>query len=372
MSTSSPESPASSAGSTSRFAFRLPAMQEAGLLGVVAVLMIGLSLYGYYDAPPGAANRFLNPSNLIDGIATQMSYYAIMAIGLTLVIVTGGIDISVGSVMALSGLMTAWTLEQFAPGTSPLLMIPLSLAVPLGVGLTCGLINGALIVGLRMHPFIVTLGTLSIFRGLCNVLPFGSATLPKAGAPLPDWSVTHLFRETLFGQYVWPMIVTLIVVAIGYVFLRFTVAGRETYAVGGNEEAARFSGIRVGRAKLRVYAISGTLAGLAGLISLGKFSAVSTNTAEGYELTVVAAAVVGGASLMGGRGTAIGALLGALILALIDNAINILRFDQQYQRIIVGACIIIAVALDSLGTTWRNWRLRRRANAAIQSRSGHA
>ena len=274
------------------------------MLLVVLVMGSVLSVYGYYDAAPGRSNTFLNADNLIDGIATPMSYYAIMAMGMTFVIVSGGIDISVASIMALAGLVTAWRLEQFPQHASVWLITPLSILIPLGVGLLCGLINGSFIVGLRMHPFIVTLGTLSIFRGICNVLPFGTKTLPTVGMPLPDASATRLFRHLIFGLRLWPMIVTVGVLLLAHLYLRSTIMGRENYAVGGNEEAARYSGIRVGRVKLRVYALSGLLAGLAGLVSLGRFGSISTNSASGYELTVVAAAVVGGASLTGGRGTA--------------------------------------------------------------------
>lgn len=347
------ESPVSARATVSRKAGLLSGFQEAGLIGVVLVLGIFLGVYGYYDAPYGRPNTFLSTDNLIAGIATPMSYYAIMAMGVTLVIISGGIDISVGSIMALAGLITAWTLQQFPMDGSPAIVMPLSIALPLAVGLVCGLVNGALVVALRMHPFIVTLGTLSIFRGVANVLPFGAKTLPFAGRPLPEASVTHLFRADLLGMQLWPLIATLIVIALGYVYLRLSVAGRETYAVGGNEEAARFSGINVGRVKLRVYAISGLLAGLAGLVSLGRFGTISTNSAMGYELTVVAAAVVGGASLAGGRGAALGALLGTLILAMIENAINILRLNQEYKNIIVGLSIIVAVALDRLGAALR-------------------
>lgn len=340
-----------------RFTRRFSHVQELGLVVVVVAIAGLLASYGWFDAPPNRANTFLNTANLIDGIATPMSYYAIMAVGMTFVIIAGGIDISVASILALSGLVAAWTLQQFPKDASPLIVGPLSVLVPLGVGLLCGLINGALVVGLRMHPFIVTLGTLSIFRGVANVLPFGTKTLPLAGRPLPDGSITHLFRQQILGVELWPMLVMLLVVAFGWVYLRYTVWGRETYAVGGNEEAARFSGIRVGRAQMRVYALSGLLAGLAGLVSLGRFGTISTNSATGYELTVVAAAVVGGASLLGGRGTALGALLGTLILAMIENGINILRLNQEYKNIIVGLAIILAVAADRLSEYIRRRRM---------------
>lgn len=332
-------------------------MQELGLVIVIIVLGAILTAYGWYDAQPGRQNTFLNFENLIDGIATPMSYYAIMAVGMTLVIITAGIDISVASILAVAGLVTAWVLQHFPSHAPASVVLPLSILLPVGIGLLAGLINGALVVALRMHPFIVTLATLSIFRGIANVLPFGVKTLPLAGKPPPLMTATHLMRVNMFGLQLWPMILMLIVVIAGWIYLSFTVAGRENYAVGGNEEAAKYSGLRVGRIKLRVYALSGLCAGLAGLVSLGRFGTISTNTAFGYELTVVAAAVVGGASLSGGRGTALGALLGTLVLALIENGINILHLNQEYKNIIVGLAILIAVALDGLSEYLRNRQL---------------
>lgn len=330
---------------------RLGGFQESGLLGVVLLLGLLLSLYGYYDALPGRPNTFLNRDNLIDGIATPMSYYAIMAIGLTIVIVSGGIDISVGSAMALSGMVSAWVLQRWLPDGGGAAVLPVAIVLSLGVGLLCGLVNGLLVAGLRMHPFIVTLGTLSIYRCLATA-PFSIKTL-KAPVSLQEW-----FQFELMGMRVVPLVVMLIVVAVGWVYLRLMVWGRETYAVGGNEEAARFSGINVGATKLRVYAIAGTLAGLAGLVSLGRFGTMSASSGTGYELTVVAAAVVGGASLSGGRGSAIGALLGTLILAMIENGISIVHLDQEWRLGIVGLSIIVAVALDRIGGQWRTWRSR--------------
>ena len=333
---------------------RLGGAAELGLVGVVLVLGLLLSLYGYSDALPGRPNTFLNADNLIDGIATPMSYYAIMAIGLTVVIVSGGIDISVGSTMALSGMVTAALLQHFqASGAAAVAM---AVVLSLGVGLICGLINGVLVSSLQMHPFIVTLGTLSIYRCLATAT-FAIKTIPAPNA------LRDLFQTELFGMRVLPLVVMLIVVAAGWVYLQVMVWGRETYAVGGNEEAARFSGINVRATKLRVYAISGLLAGLAGLVSLGRFGTMSSSSASGYELTVVAAAVVGGASLAGGRGTAIGALLGTLILAMIENGINVVHLNQEWKMGIVGLSILVAVTLDRLGGQWRTWRLRGRQKA---------
>ena len=345
-------------GVAPRRAWRLPRVQELGLLVVVLVLGLILTAYGWHDARPGRPNTFLNFDNLIDGIATPMSYYAIMAVGVTFVIITGGIDISVGAIMALAALGSAAVLQNFDVDAPAWKVVPLGIVVPLAIGLLCGLVNGALVVGINLHPFIVTLGTMSIFRGLANVLPwFEAKTLPVGGKFLPRAFTTRFMRIDIGGVEVMPMVVMLACVLLGWFYLRLMVVGRENYAVGGNEEAARFSGLNVKRIKLRVYALAGLSAGIAGMVSLGRFGTASTSTGTGYELTVIAAAVVGGASLSGGRGTAIGALLGTLIIAMIENGIIILHLQQEYRLIIIGAAIVLAVSLDRLSEYWRNRRL---------------
>lgn len=331
---------------------RLSHAQELGLATVVLLLGVILGIYGWHDAAPGRANTFFNVDNLVDGVATPMSYYAIMAVGITLVIIAGGIDISVGATMALSALGGAAALQHFSPHASAWAVLPVAILLPAAIGMACGLVNGGLVVGLNLHPFIVTLGTLSIFRGLANVLP-PQKTLPMAGKPLPYAFTTHLMRVEVWGIQPMPLIVMLIFVALGSFYLRMLVMGRETYAVGGNEEAARFSGLNVGWIKLRTYALAGLCAGVAGMVSLGRFGTASTSTGNGYELTVIAAAVVGGASLNGGRGSALGALLGTLIIALIENGIIILRLAQEYRLVIIGLAIIVAVSLDQLSTYLR-------------------
>ncbi|HEY1581681.1 MAG TPA: ABC transporter permease [Chthoniobacterales bacterium] len=333
-------------------------VQEFGL--ALVVLLIGgiLSLYGWHDAAAGRSNTFLNFDNLIDGVATPMSYYAIMAVGMTFVIITGGIDISVGSIMALSALGTAGALQMLPPDAPAIVVLPVAILVPLGIGLLCGIVNGTLIVSLSLHPFIVTLGTMSIFRGLANVLP-AEKTLPAAGKLLPSAFTTHFMRVEFFGLQPMPLIIMLSCVAFGWLYLRLMVAGRETYAIGGNEEAARFSGLRVGWIKLRTYALAGLACGIAGMVSVGRFGTASTSTGTGYELTVIAAAVVGGASLLGGRGSALGALLGTLVIALIENGIIILRLAQEYRLVIIGLAIIVAVSLDRLSLYLRKRRTQR-------------
>jgi len=328
-------------------------LQEFGLGAVVLLLGIILSVYGWYDAKVGRPNTFLNMENLLDGVATPMSYYAIMAVGLTLVIITGGIDISAGAIMALSALGGAAVLQGFPVDAPAWQILPIAFFVPLAIGLICGLINGSLIVGLNLHPFIVTLGTMSIFRGLANVLP-PEKTLPASGKSLPSAFTTHFMKLDFDGLQPMPLIIMLICIVGGGFYLRSLIAGRETYAIGGNEEAARFSGLRVSWIKLRTYSLAGLAAGIAGMVSLGRFGTASTSTGTGYELTVIAAAVVGGASLIGGRGTALGALLGTLIIALIENGIIILHMAQEYRLVIIGLAIIIAVSLDRFSSLLRS------------------
>ncbi|HEY8669170.1 MAG TPA: ABC transporter permease [Tepidisphaeraceae bacterium] len=340
--------------------WRLPRMQEAGLVGVIVLMGLILTVFGKPVTVRGEqVNNFFRMSNLLGGVATPMAPIAIMALGATFVIISGGIDISVGSIFALAALGGAAALQRFPEDASAFKSISLGLLVPSAIGLACGMLNGLLVTSLRMHPFIVTLGTMSIFRGLCNVtLPAGVKTLPYTGRVLPD-SFTRDFMMYYARPLLQPipMLLMLACVAGAWFYLMLMVAGRETYAVGGNEEAARFSGIRVGLVKLRVYALAGLLAGIAGAVSVGYFGTASANTGTGYELTVIAAAVVGGASLSGGRGTALGALLGALVIQLIEDGIPILNFDPEYKTIIIGASIIIAVAIDRMSEQLRTRRL---------------
>lgn len=308
-------------------------VQEPGLAPVIILPGAILSIYDWQSATPGRPNTFLNFDNLSDGIATPMSFYAIMSVGLTIVIVIGGIDISVGSLMALAALGAAAALQNFQADASAGGVLLVAVGVPLGIGRLCGLINGSLVVGLNLHPFIATLGSMSIFRGLANVPP-SQMTLPTAGCRLPDAFTTDFMRAELFGLPPRLLILMLLCVGSGWFYVRMLVAGREAYAFGGNEEAGRFSGIRVGWVKRHACALAGLAAGIAGMVSTGRFGTASTGTGTGYEWTVTAAAVVAGASLIGGRGTALGTLLGTLVIALIENGILFLRLAQKYCLII--------------------------------------
>lgn len=362
---------------------RLPRVQELGLVLVIVLISAAL---GFLAATVRGENGFFRPGNLLPSVFTTMSWIAVMAIGMTVVIITGGIDISVGSVMGLSALGTAAVLQKLPPDAGAKALM-LGIAVPIGIGLLCGLINGIIVVGLRMHPFIVTLGTLSIFRGIALIsvkegsLPFGDKSLPAAftdrfiSYPLTIHPISWLrpwnwwvHRPTQFEPV--PMILMFAVMIVGWFYLRWTVWGRSTYAVGGNEQAARFSGIRVQWIKLLAYLISGACAGIAGMMNCGFYKSAATNTGLGYELAVVAAAVVGGASLAGGRGTALGAVLGTLIIQLIDNGIAILdqinlgfvhlQVSREYTQIIIGIAIVLAVAVDRFSEYLQSRRAARR------------
>jgi ribose transport system permease protein len=225
----------------------------------------------------------------------------------------------------------------------------------LGIASFCGLLNGGMIVALRVHPFIITLGTMAIFRGTAFVTTKGLSIgdFPQALRSLIRWEVGENLSLT-------PLIVMLAVGGIGGLYLSKQTAGRRVYAIGGNELASRFSGIRISRVKLSVYFFAGLTAGIAALLSIGYYGAATSADGTGYELNVIAASVVGGASLSGGKGSALGAILGALIIQMISSGIVILGIDQNYSQIIIGCAVIIAVLLDQ----FNNWLARRRLTAS--------
>lgn len=306
-------------------------------------------------------NKFLNAQNLAQ-LAKDTSFIAIMAVGMALVIISGGIDLSVGSTYALASVLGAMTFHHFGPGgpgaDAPVwLGIGLGIVVCIGSAGLCGLVNGSLIVALRVHPFIITLGAMAILRGIAFVVTQGQSV---GGFPPALREVARF--EPAAGLSVVPLLVMVLVTIAGWIHLSRLAAGRRIYAVGGNELAATFSGIRVGRVKIGVYLIAGLCAGIAALLSLGYYGAATSGDGQGYELSVIAAAVVGGASLTGGRGSALGVVLGALIIQMINSGIVILGIDQNYSQIIIGAVVIAAVVLDNVNT----WLARRRLTAAAR------
>jgi ribose/xylose/arabinose/galactoside ABC-type transport system permease subunit len=344
---------------------------EAGLLAVILLVGVLLTTLSgplhVRDRATGelrTVNKFLRAENL-DLVAKNTSFFAIMAVGVTFVILTGGIDLSVGATYCLAAVAGAMFFNHFGPegpraGTSPWLSVPLGILLCLAVGTVCGLLNGVGVVLLRLHPFVITLGTMAIYRGVAFVM-----SKAQSFTNFPPEFTDGLIRHQTSGHlYPVPMSVTLGVVILAAIYLRHFVAGRHIFAVGGNELAARYSGLPVGRVKLRVYALCGLCAGVAAVIMLGYYGSASSDAGKGYELDVIAAAVVGGASLSGGRGTMLGALLGALIIQLINNGIILLNVDQNYSQIIIGGVIVVAVALDRLSAAARERRLARSARVA--------
>ena len=310
---------------------------------------------GEREAVVAEKNKFLNAQNLVQ-LAKDTSFIAIMAVGATFVIISGGIDLSVGAIYALASVLGAIALQRFGPdgahaGVSPWLSVPVGILACIGTAVLCGFLNGGMIVALRVHPFIITLGTMAIFRGIAFVITQGQSIggFPQAFRDLVRWEIGD-------GLTFIPLIVMLVVAVVGGTYLSRLAAGRRVYAIGGNEMACTYSGIRINRVKLSVFIFSGLTAGIAALLSLGYYGGATSGDGQGYELNVIAAAVVGGASLSGGKGSALGALLGALVIQLINTGIVILGINQNYSQIIIGAVVILAVVLDQVN----NWLAKKR------------
>lgn len=344
-------------------------MQEGGLLVVIFVLGLLLTVFGGKVTMPEfkknasgevervmvEKNKFLNSRTLVQ-LAKDTSFIAIMAVGATFVIISGGIDLSVGAIYALASVMGALVFHKFGPEvlqteTTSWSGALLGMTACVAVATLCGLFNGGMIVALKVHPFIITLGTMAIYRGIAFVVTNGQSVgaFPQHFRDLVRWEIGN-------GLSVIPLAVMIVVMILGGIYLARLAAGRRIYAIGGNELASRYSGVRIERVKLSVYIISGLTAGIAALLALGYYGSASSGDGQGYELNVIAAAVVGGASLSGGKGSAFGALLGALILQMISTGIVILGINQNYSQIIIGAVVVIAVVLDQ----FNNWLAKRR------------
>jgi ribose/xylose/arabinose/galactoside ABC-type transport system permease subunit len=298
--------------------------------------------------PKVRVNKFLDIENLVL-VAKDASFIAIMAVGMTAVIILAGIDLSVGSIYALAAIIGAMALHELDGSAGLMVSLPLALLVCMAVGALCGLANGVMIVGLRVHPFVITLGMMAALRGLTTVLPNEIYHTQSIGH-FPESFTRGFFKAEIAGVYPVPVLVMIVVAIIGVFVLSRTVFGRQVYATGGNETAAYYAGIPVGRVKIIVYTIMGLLSGLSACVYLGYLGAAETSAGNAYELRVIAAAVIGGASLMGGRGSALGAVLGAIVIELIGNAMIILDIKGDYYQIVMGAAIIIAVVIDQTKT----------------------
>ncbi|BCQ01569.1 ribose ABC transporter permease [Cutibacterium avidum] len=296
------------------------ALNHGALVGLI-ILCIALFI---------ATPVFLTVPNIIN-IGIQAAVVAIMAFGMTFVIVTSGIDLSVGSVAALSAMVSAWMFSNVGlPGW-------LTLIIGLLIGLLAGAASGLAIAYGKLPAFIATLAMMSVARGLTLVIS-GGTPVATSGA------VNHLGAD--LGPIPVPVIMLALAGVVCWFILSRTVLGRSLYAIGGNEEAARLSGIPVRRILVAVYALAGLFAGLAGLVLAGRLSSAQPQAGMGYELDAIAAVVIGGASLSGGSGKASGTFIGAVLLAVIRNGLNILNVSSFWQQVVIGCVIALAVGFD--------------------------
>ncbi len=288
-----------------------------------------------------ATNSFATTNNLFN-ITRNLTFFAIIALGMTIVIITGGIDLSVGSVLCLSSMTLAVVMHA---GYS----IEVGIGASLGAALAVGAFNGVLIAYFGFPPFVVTLGMLSIARSLATIVSNNTVVFQFG----PDQA-----KLLALGGGAWvfgipnPVLYMLVLALVTGFALRWTKFGRYVFAIGGNEKAAILTGVPVQRVKLAVYMISALAAGVAGVIETGWLGAVTTNLGTGYELQVIASTVIGGANLAGGAGTAVGALIGSALIEVIRNSLTLLGINPFWQGLFIGSLIIIAVAFDRI----RNFR----------------
>ncbi len=278
-----------------------------------------------------ATPHFLTVSNLLN-VLEQTSINAIVAVGMTYVIISGGIDLSVGSVLAVAGIALALALEGGVPA-------PAAIVLALATGTACGLANGVLITFGRLPPFIATLGMMSVARG--------AALMLAEGRPISGFS--EGFRALATARVLIvpaPVLLTAVVYLVAHFVLVRTVFGRATYAIGGNEEAARLSGVHVRFHKTAVYGVAGLTSAVAAILLTARLNSAQPTAGTMYELDAIAATVIGGTSLLGGEGTLVGALIGALIMGVLRNGLNLLNVSSFFQQVVIGAVIIGAVLID--------------------------
>ena len=323
-----------------------------GLNAFIRKYAIVLIFIGMFVAMTFLTDAFLQPRNLFN-VVRQISVVGLIAIGVTMVIITTGIDLSSGSVLALAAVFAASFAQQPGwhdakyPGLAVPLIVPI--VVALAIGVLCGAINGGLIARFKIPPFIATLGMMTVARGFALIY---------SNRPVSGLTDTYNFigQGEIFKIIPIPgqpplglpiPIIILAVVAIGaHIMLNHTRFGRHIYAIGGNEQAALISGLNVGRIKIGVYSIAGLLAGLAGLVLSSRIGSGQPGLGVGYELDAIASAVIGGTSLSGGVGTIWGTIIGALIIGVLNNGLDLLNVSAYWQTIIKGSIIVVAVIID--------------------------
>ncbi|MDB5320979.1 MAG: Sugar transport system permease [Phycisphaerales bacterium] len=351
--------------------------RELGMF--VALLLMCGALWVSNPSFVEQANRFYT--------SRQIAMLTIYAVGIAFVIITGGIDLSVGSVIGLTGVIVA---KLSAPPPGMRLPLVLGIGVALGVALLVGLIQGLLITRLDLQPFIVTLGFMLLLRGVSQTIALGGnititdqqvVTLSGGGTQTTHFpALTHYMDLVKGGLFYvhgtpllsWPVLICLVVIGIGGYILHYTVFGRYVYAIGGNRDAAEYSGIPVKRVETLTYVISAGMAGLAGILYAAFIKNMDAQHGQSYELIAIAAAVLGGCSLRGGEGTVIGVLIGCMIMQIIDNGFNYFRIgnwvpNENWKAIVNGAVILVAVILDRTVHIVQSKRRTRRAGLAAAS-----
>ena len=306
-------------------------IREVNVLLALILIVIVMSVASPY---------FLTQDNLFN-VLRGMSTIGIMAIGQTMVIITGGIDLSVGSLLAVSSMLTARLITVHSESAL------IAVICGLSFGLFLGVTNGLVITRFKINPFITTLGMLSIGRGLTYLLATGVKGSVASNIPMQNEFIIFLGSGYL-GPVPFSVVLLLLLLILATLFLKHTVPGRYIYAVGSNERSARLSGVPVNKVRVFVYAISGFFCALAGIILTGRLSTAATNIGVGNELDVIAAVVIGGASLQGGEGSVTGAIIGATIMAVVRNAFVLLHIPNHFQTITIGVVIVLAVGIDQL------------------------
>jgi len=298
-------------------------LNKYGILVVLAVMIIIMSFL---------SPRFLSFSNLLN-ISRQISVVAIIGVGMTFVILSAGIDLSVGSIVALTGIIISYFVQEL--GAPVYLSVIIGLLASLGVGL----LNGILIAKIKIPFFIVTLATMVIGRGLCFII--------TGGFPISE--LGEQFQQVgrgYFGPIPIPVVIMLAVYALAYLVLQHTSFGRYVYAIGGNEEASRFVGLAVDKIKIAIYGVCGLASGIGALILTSRMNSGDPNMGTGMELDAIAAAVIGGTSITGGKGWIWGTLIGAYIMGILNNGLNMLDVSAYYQMAVKGLVILLAVRLQ--------------------------
>jgi rhamnose transport system permease protein len=337
-----PREPGSPAPASSRrLAERVFRIREFGIVAVLAV---------FVAVTAAIQPRFLSSTN-IQFILVDATIFALLAMGETIVVISRNVDLSVGSVLGLSAFLTARLASQ-AHGL-PLVLVFL---VGLGIGLLCGIANGLMVTLGRVPSLVVTLATLYIIRGVDVLIVGGGQVVPSSYYP----SFLNMSKATVAGIPDLAIVVA-VVIAGGWYWLRTYRSGRELYAIGSNPDAARLAGIPMGRRVFTAFALSGAIAGVAGVLWASRFGTVDSTAGAGYELQVVAAVVVGGVAIFGGSGSVVGAAIGALLLQTINSALYVLGVSPNWDQAIAGFLLILAIVLDRIISLRLTASLRRRS-----------